>query len=179
MSDILEPQSPMPEPHREELVTNPYEREFLESREAPHIAGQLPSGPVEGEDFILRSASSTGLDLEHRGVIIGTFTMVFLSFITFWAPGLSGLLAGTFGGFFAKRWKRAFLAAAIASVATPALLAFLYGWMRTGSYYFLYGLGFGRWTALHIVSLFIGAAAGVYSRPLAERRGLQREVPVE
>ena len=179
MSDILEPQKPTPEPRREELVDNPYEREFLESREASHIAGELPSGPVEGTDYILRSASNNGVELEHRGLIIGAFTMVLIGFATFWAPGVSGLLAGAFGGFFAKRWKRAFLAAGMASVATPAMLAFLEGWTKTGSYHFLSGMGFWQWTALHIVCLFIGAASGVYSRPLAERRGLQREVPIE
>lgn len=179
MSDILESQKPLVEPRGEELVANPYEREFLESREAAPVVGSLPSGPVEGVDYVLRSEGNTGLAFEQRGLLIGAFTMVLISFLTFWAPGVSGLLAGAFGGFFAKRWKRAFIAAGMASVATPAMLAFLEGWTRTGSLNFLSGMSFWQWTALHVVGLFVGAASGVYSRPLAERRGLQRELPVE
>ncbi len=179
MSELFDPNSPKPRTRREALEKEPCERGFLGGREIRTTATEpLPDIQETGyRDVVAQSSQS--VELKHRGFVIGTFTMVLISLITFFAPGLNALLGGVFGGFFAKRWGRAFAAAAVASVMVPAIFAFFFGFDTPDFLYLFYGLGFWGWTALHVVCMFIGAAAGVYSRPLAERRRIRREVTVE
>lgn len=170
MSDIIEPQDRLPqrsqEPEAQESVLRA--RGYPATETEP--SASLDNGPVE--------VRPGGLELQHRGLIIGATTMVVISFLTFWVPGLGAILAGMAGGFAAKRWGRAFVAAAIASAVVPATLVVLNVMKATGDLRFLWGLGFTNWTILHVVSLFIGAALGVYSCPLVERSGgLRRELP--
>jgi hypothetical protein len=113
------------------------------------------------------------LVFHNRGFIIATLTMVFVSALLFFAPVLNSLLGGVFGGFYARRWGRALASAAVASVAVPGLFLFLYGWDTPDLNYMFYGLGFGGFTALHILGTFLGALAGVASRPLEERGRLR------
>jgi hypothetical protein len=109
------------------------------------------------------------LVFQNRGFIIATLTMVLVSSVLFFAPLLNGLMGGVFGGFYARRWGRALASAAVASVAVPGLFLFLYGWDTPDLNYMFYGLGFGGFAALHILGTFLGALAGVASRPLEER----------
>jgi hypothetical protein len=180
MSDINDTQGPQPRTRREILEDQKCERGVWGGREVRATASEpLPDIEETGyHGVMVRESPSTGVEIKHRGLFIGAFTMVFVSAILFFAPFFNSLLAGAFGGFFAKRWGRAFGAAAIASVAVPALFAFFYGFDTPDFLYLFYGLGFWGWTALHVVGLFIGTASGVYSRPLAERRGFRREVTV-
>ncbi|HEX8435958.1 hypothetical protein [Archangium sp.] len=181
MSDITDNQGPQPRTRREILEDQQCERGVWGGREVHATASEpLPDIQETGyQGVMVRETPTHGVEIKHRGLVIGAFTMVFMSTLLFFAPFLNSLMAGAFGGFFAKRWGRAFGAAAIASVAVPAIFAFFYGFFDTPDFYNLfYGLGFGGWTALHVVGLLIGTASGVYSRPLAERRGLRREVTV-
>ena len=178
MADIHDPSNHQPPTRREVLERGPSERGFLGDRVALTTATE-PRPEVHevlDSDAVLKTEGPGGLVFQNRGILIGAFAMVFINLITFWMPGMSALLAGAFGGFFAKRWKSGMVAAAIASVALPATLAFLRLWMRTDTSYFLLGINFFLYALLNAVCLFLGAAAGVYSRPLAERRGLSREV---
>jgi hypothetical protein len=177
MSEIIDPKNPKPKTRREVLEDSQCERGLLGGREILTTATEpLPDIQESGYRLVdVREMPTHGLEIKHRGLVIGAFTMVLVSLITFYMPFLNGMLGGVFGGFFAKRWGRAFGAAAVASVAVPALIAFLYGFDTPDLLYFMYGLGFWGWTALHVVGLLIGTAAGVYSRPLADRRSLRRE----
>jgi hypothetical protein len=171
MSETIDPQSP------KQPMTR---REALEKGQGIRstVSEPLPDVMESGYHGVL--VRSDQVTLKHRGFMIAAFTMVFVSFITFYIPFLNALLGGAFGGFFAKRWGPAFGAAAVASVAVPGLLAFLYDFgTRGGFLFFLSGLGFWGWTALHVAGMFIGAASGVYSRPLADRRGVPRELTGE
>lgn len=178
MSDILDPQNTPPVTRREILENGPSEKGLLGARTSYTTATEpLPEVVDSGDrDFRLEPSLNTGVQFEQRGLVIGAFTMVFISFALFWVPVLGAMLAGAFGGFFAKRWKSGFMAAAFASVAVPIALAFLNLWMKTGALNFTYGMNFLGWSALHIVAMFIGTAAGVYSRPHAERRGLREDI---
>ena len=168
MSDIIDPQSPVPPKRRPEVSDESAVRAAAYPSSTED--GYFPQGPV-----LVRSSD---FEMKHRGLAIGAFSMVIISLLTFWMPGFGSLMAGLTGGFFAKRWGRAFAAAAFASVAVPLTMAFLNGMKATGDLRFLYGLGFRDWTILHIVSLFLGAAMGVYSCPLEDRSGgLRRELP--
>ncbi len=181
MSEFIDPRNPKPRTRREVLEDGQCERGLLGGREIHTTATEpLPDIQESGyTELLVREVPTDGLRFKDRGLVIGAFTMTFIGLITFWVPFLNGMLAGVFGGFFAKRWKRAFVAAAIASVAVPATIAFFYGFDTPDLLYFMYGLGFWRWTALHVLGMFLGAAAGVYSRPLADRRTLRRHVTVE
>jgi hypothetical protein len=102
-----------------------------------------------------------------RNILVGSIlTMFITSFATFWLPMFNGLLGGTFGGYHAGRLKRALGAAAVNSVAVPAVLAFLMFITRNNSSHLFYGLGFRGWVLLHVLGTFIGAVAGAASRPL-------------
>jgi hypothetical protein len=178
MSDIIEPQDRV-FVRRQGLIVDdsldPVPAEGSALRANAYPASDVEPGDFTDGPVLVRSS---GFELQHRGITIGALTMVTISFLTFWVPGLGAILAGMAGGFFAKRWGRAFLSAAIASVAVPAALVFLDTMKATGDLRFLWGLGFANWTLLHIVSLFIGAALGVYSCPLVDRSGgLRRELP--
>jgi hypothetical protein len=171
MSDIIDPKGSTPvNPRSDVFVDQTREQELVEGSEVRAAAYSLDDGPVE-----VRSSNPS---LKHRGLTIGALTMITVSFITFWIPGLGSLMAGFFGGFFAKRWKRSFIAAALASVAVPLILRFLDIMRPEQGLHDLYGIGLVNWTILHIVSLFIGTAIGVYSCPLVERSGgLRQELP--
>lgn len=179
MSEFIDPQNPRPKTRREVLEDGQCDRGLLGGREV-HTTASEPMPDIQDSGYhevLVRETPTEGIPFKNRGLTIGAFTMVFVSLITFWMPFLNGMLGGVFGGFFARRWKRAFLAAAMASVAVPATIAFLYGFDTPDLLYFMYGLGFWRWTALHVLGMFIGAAAGVYSRPVADRRRfLRREI---
>jgi hypothetical protein len=181
MSEFIDPQNPKPKTRREVLEDGQCDRGFLGGREVRTTATEpLPDIEETGyHEVLVRETPTNGLPIKNRGFTIAAFTMTFVGLITFWLPFLNGLLGGVFGGFFAKRWKRAFAAAALASVAVPAAIAFFYGFDTPDLLYFMYGLGFWRWTALYVLGMFLGTAAGVYSRPLADRRGLRREITVE
>ncbi|HYO57699.1 hypothetical protein [Archangium sp.] len=181
MSESHDPKNPRPKTRREILEDSQCARGLLGGREVLTTPTEpLPDIEETGyHEVAVREMPTNGLEIKHRGIVIGAFTMVLVSLITFYMPFFNGMLGGVFGGFFARRWGRAFVAAAVASVAVPATIAFFYGFDTPDLLYFLYGLGFWRWTALHVVGLLIGAAAGVYSRPLADRRGSRREVTVE
>ncbi|OJH41380.1 hypothetical protein [Cystobacter ferrugineus] len=172
MSDIIDPKGSAPvNPRSNVFVDQTRGQEQVEGSEVRAAAyGCLDDGPV-----LVRS---TNPPMKHRGLTIGTLTMVTVSLITFWMPGLGSLMAGVFGGFFAKRWKRSFIAAALASVAVPLILRFLDIMRPEQGLHDLYGIGMVNWTIVHIVSLFIGTAIGVYSCPLVERSGgLRQELP--
>lgn len=180
MSDTFDPKNPRPQTRREILESGQCERDIM-GRPMVHTTITEPLPDIEESNYPevpAREVPINGLELKHRSVVIGAFTMVLISVITFFIPGFNALLGGLFGGFFARRWGRAFAAAAIASVAVPAFFAFLYGWDTPDMLYLFYGLGFWGWSIINAVCMFIGAAAGVYSCPLAERRGFQRELPV-
>lgn len=181
MSEFIDPQNPKPKTRREVLEDGQCQRGMLGGREIRTTASEpLPDIQDSGYHGVLvRETPTEGIPIKNRGLVIGAFTMTFVGLITFWMPFLNGMLGGVFGGFFAKRWKRAFAAAAIASVAVPAAIAFFYGFDTPDLLYFMYGLGFWRWTALHVLGTFLGTAAGVYSRPLPERRSLRRHITVE
>ncbi|MFY0571889.1 hypothetical protein ACN28E_49780 [Archangium lansingense] len=181
MSEFIDPKNPRPKTRREVLEDGQCDRGILGGRELRTAATEpLPDIEETGYHGVaVRDVPAEGLPIKNRGFVIGAFTMTFVGLITFWMPFLNGLLGGVFGGFFAKRWKRAFVAAAVSSVAVPAIIAFFYGFDTPDLLYFMYGLGFWRWTALHVLGTFLGAAAGVYSRPLADRRGLRRDITVE
>ncbi|ATB43959.1 hypothetical protein CYFUS_009440 [Cystobacter fuscus] len=170
MSDIIDPKGSVPVNPRSDVFVDQTRGQELEGSQVRAAAFSLDDGPV-----LVRSGDLT---LKNRGLIIGTLTMVTVSLITFWMPGLGSLMAGFFGGFFAKRWKRSFIAAALASVAVPLILRFLDLMRPVQGLHDLYGIGMVNWTILHIVSLFIGTAIGVYSCPLVERSGgLRQELP--
>lgn len=178
MSDVDDPKKPRPRSRREILEDPRHERGLWGGPEV-HTTASEPMPDIEETGYhgvAVREVPTNGLEIKNRGIVIGAFTMTFVGLITFWMPFLNGMLGGVFGGFFAKRWKRAFAAAAVASVAVPAAIAFFYGFDTPDLLYFMYGLGFWWWTALHVLGTFLGAAAGVYSRPLLERRGPRREV---
>ena len=178
MSDNIDDQGPKPRTRREALENPQCDRGILGGREI-HTTASEPIPDFEETGYhgvIVREAPADGIPIRNRGLFIGTATMVGVSAILFWVPFFNSLMAGAFGGFFARTWGRAFKAAALASVAVPAFFAFLYGWDTPDFYYLFYGLGFWGWTALHVVGLFIGAASGVYSRPVAERRRFPREI---
>jgi hypothetical protein len=178
MSEPIDPNNPRPRTRREVLEDAQCERGILGGREIRTTAAE-PLPDIEEStyrDVLVRETPTNGVEIQHRGFVISAFTMVFLAVILFFAPGLNSLLAGAFGGFFARRWGRAFAAAAFASVAVPAFFAFLYGWDTPDLLYLFYGLGFWGWSLLNAVGMFIGAASGVYSRPVADRRGFRRDV---
>jgi hypothetical protein len=179
MSEFIDPQNPKPKTRREVLEDGQCERGLLGGREVRTTASEpLPDIQDSGyHEVLVLETPTEGIPFKNRGLVIGAFTMVFVGLITFWMPFLNGMLGGVFGGFFARTWKRAFVAAALASVAVPATIAFFYGFDTPDLLYFMYGLGFWRWTALHVLGMFIGAAAGVYSRPEADRRRfIRREI---
>ena len=179
MSDIIDPmRSVLPVSQRDTLVTEDSLHQAalgtseLRSAAYPHME---VSEHYDLEPVIVRSSE---FQLHNRGQLMSGFAMVAIAFIGFWMPVIGSLVAGLVGGVLARRWGRAFLSAAVATVAVPAILVFLNTMKATGHERFLLGLGFGNWMILHVVSLFIGAAIGVYSCPLVLRSGgLRREPP--
>jgi hypothetical protein len=177
MSDTIDPKSPKPLTRREALEEHKYERGLWGPEIRATASEPLPDIEETGYHGVLvRETPSNGIEIKHRGLVVSAFTMVVVSLITFYMPFLNALLGGVFGGFFARRWGRAFGAATVASVTVPALIAFFYGFDTPDLLYFLYGLGFWGWTALHVVGMFIGAACGVYSCPVEDRRARPRQV---
>jgi hypothetical protein len=177
MSEPIDPKSPQPTTRREVLEGGHREKGVWGPEIHANATEPMPNIQESNYlDVLVRPMPMQGVEFKNRGLVIGVLTMTAVSLITFYIPFLNALLGGVFGGFFAKRWGRAFKAAAIASVAVPATLAFFYGFDTPDLLYFMYGLGFWGWTALHVAGMFIGAAAGVYSRPLADRRGLSRGI---
>lgn len=168
-------QGPKPRTRSEILADERCERGFW-GREVHATATEpLPDiAETSYRDVLAREVPTNGLELKHRGLVISTLTMVGVSLITFYAPLFNSLMGGTFGGFFAKHWGRAFAAAALASVAVPGAFAFFYGFDSPDLLHMFYGLGFWGFAALNALGMFIGAAAGVYSRPLEERRASPR-----
>lgn len=178
MSDIIDPKNPQPRTRREVLEDSQCERGLMGGRVVRTGAAE-PLPDIEETTYrevLVREAPSDGVPILHRGFVIATFTMVFIAAILFFAPGFNALMAGAFGGFFARRWGRAFTAAAFASVLVPAVFAFLFAWRTPDPLYLFYGMGFWGWSVLNAVCMFIGAAAGVYSRPLADRRTIHRDI---
>jgi hypothetical protein len=175
MSDNIDDQVLKPRTRREILEDQNCERGVW-GREVHATASEpLPEiADTTYQGVLVRETPINGLELKNRGLVISVLTMVGVSLMTFYFPFLNSLLGGVFGGFFAKRWGRAFTAAAIASVAVPATLGFLYAFDSPDFLYMFYGLGFWGFAALNAVGMFIGAASGVYSRPLADRRALPR-----
>ncbi|WIG93526.1 hypothetical protein [Myxococcus sp. SDU36] len=105
------------------------------------------------------------INLVHNRLIVSTLVMALTSLALFFLPMFNGLLAGTFGGFHARRLPRALGAATLSAVAVPTALAFLiFIGMATQSHLF-YGLGFWGYTALYVIGLFIGAVTGAISHP--------------
>jgi hypothetical protein len=170
MSEKVPHEGPKPRTRSEILADEQCERGIW-GREVHAIATEpLPDISETGyHDVLAREVPTNGLELKHRGLVISTLTMVGVSLITFYAPFFNSLLGGVFGGFFAKRWGRAFAAAAIASVAVPGAFAFFYGFDSPDLLHLFYGLGFWGFAMLNALGMFIGAASGVYSRPLADR----------
>lgn len=177
MSEPIDPHSTHPLTRREALERAQQEKGLFGPRVRTTATEPLPDIEETGYSGVL--LRSDRVELKHRGFMIAVFTMVLVSGITFYIPFFNGLLGGVFGGFFAKRWGRAFGAALAASIAVPGLIAFFYGWDTPDLLYFLSGLGFWGWTALHVLGLFIGAAGGVYSRPVSDRHALSREATGE
>jgi hypothetical protein len=175
MSEEIHHKGPKPRTRSEILADEHCER-GLWGREVHATATEpLPDIAETGYQGVLaREVPTNGLELKHRGLVISTLTMVGVSLITFYFPLINSLMGGVFGGFFARRWGRAFAAAALASVAVPGTLAFFYGFDSPDFLYMFYGLGFWGFAALNALGMFIGAASGVYSRPLADRRAFPR-----
>jgi hypothetical protein len=115
-----------------------------------------------------------GITLKHHNFVVSTATMIVTSLVLFFIPLFNGLLGGTFGGFHARRLPRALLAAAVSSVAVPGVLRFLYLFDTPDFLRMFGGLGFNGWAMLHVIGTFIGAVAGVASRPLALTGRLRR-----
>jgi hypothetical protein len=169
MSEKIENEGQHPRTRREVLEGHKYEKGFWGPE--VHATSEEPLPDEEHSGYHDVQVRSDRIELKHGGLLASATYMTLLSLITFFIPLFNGLLGGFFGGFRAHRWGRAFGAAAVASVLVPGLFAFFYGFFDTpDTLYLFYGLGFWGWTALHVVGLFIGAAAGVYSRPLADRR---------
>jgi len=175
MSENINDQGPKPRTRREVLEDQNGERGMW-GREVHATATEpLPEISETGyQDVMVRETPVNGLEFKNRGLVISVLTMTLVSLATFYFPFLNSLLGGVFGGFFAKRWGRAFTAAAISSVAVPGTIGFLYAFDTPDLHYMFYGMGFWGFVALNAVGMFIGAAAGVYSRPLADRRALPR-----
>ena len=182
MSDPIDLKSPQPLTRREILERGQYDSRAILGGPQVRVTTTEPLPDIEESGYrevLVRETPTDGLPIARRGLFIGAATMIFVGLITFFMPFLNGLLGGLFGGFFAKRWGRAFAAAAVASVVVPGVFAFLYGFDQPDFYYLFYGLGFWGWTALTATGFFLGAASGVYSRPLAERGHLLRRVRAE
>ncbi|QDE93364.1 hypothetical protein BHS06_32690 [Myxococcus xanthus] len=101
----------------------------------------------------------------HNRFIVSTLVMAFISLTLFFLPMFNGLLAGTFGGFHARRLPRALGAAALSAVAVPAALAFFLFIGSATQGHIFYGLGFWGYTALYVIGIFIGAVTGAISHP--------------
>lgn len=114
------------------------------------------------------------ITLKHKNFVVSTATMIITSLVTFFIPLFNGLLGGTFGGFHARRLPRALAAATVSAVAVPAFIRFLYLFDTPDFLRMFYGLGFNGWALLHVIGTFIGAVAGVASRPLALTGRLHR-----
>ena len=104
--------------------------------------------------------------LKHNRFDVSVLTMVLISTVTFFIPLFNGLLAGTFGGFHAGRPRRALGAALVASVVVPAAFYVAFNVFSVGGERIFLGLGWGNWTMLHVIGMFIGALCGASSRPV-------------
>jgi hypothetical protein len=113
-----------------------------------------------------------GIALKHHIGVVSTMAMVLTSFITFWMPVFNGLLGGLLGGYHAGNMKRALGAAVVSSAAVPGLLWFLNFMSEQPGLLFLMGLSFKEWIIAHVIGTFLGAIAGVYSRPKFTERDL-------
>lgn len=179
MSDIIDPQRPVvPPARRDSLVVDETLHQASLGASELRSAAYPPTEVAEHYDLEPVIVRSSNLEFKNRGQLMSGFAMVAIAFIGFWIPVVGSLAAGLVGGVLARRWGRAFLSAAVATVAVPGILVVLNALKATGDLRFLLGLGFGNWMILHVVSLFVGAAMGVYSCPLVLRSGgLRREPP--
>ncbi|AFE07546.1 hypothetical protein COCOR_07457 [Corallococcus coralloides DSM 2259] len=143
-------------------VTNSSDRLHLRNAQVDYTV--LPPGVRVEESYFT---------LKHNRFDVSVLTMVLISAITFFIPLFNGLLAGTFGGFHAGRPRRALAAAAVASVVVPAAFYVAFNVFSVGGERIFLGLGWGNWTLLHVIGLFIGALCGAASRPV-----FTGEVPV-
>jgi hypothetical protein len=109
------------------------------------------------------------IEPRHNTFVVSVATMVITSLVLFWAPLFNSMLGGVFGGFHARTWGRAMGAAVVNSIVVPAIILFAYGFNQPDLLRFFYGLGIEGWVILHVVGTFVGAACGVYSRPLVDR----------
>ncbi len=142
---------------------------------AQHIMTQDPekalSGPETRYEYVRREIppdltfKPDTINPIHNRFIVSTVVMVLTSLALFFLPLFNGLLAGAFGGFHARRMSRALAAAAFASVAVPATLAFLLFIGTATQSHLFWGLGFWGYTALYVIGMFIGAATGAVSSP--------------
>ncbi|QAT88615.1 hypothetical protein EJ065_7090 [Corallococcus coralloides] len=145
-----------------ERVARPAHRYPLENGRADYVT--FPPGTRVEESRIV---------WKHNRFDVSVLTMVLISTVTFFIPLFNGLLAGTFGGFHAGRPRRALAAAAVASVVVPAAFYVAFNVFSVGGVRIFLGLGWGNWTLLHVIGLFIGALCGAASRPV-----FTGEVPV-
>lgn len=155
----IPPGAPLPETRREIVERWP---EGVQVRGTGHE----PRPDAEPTDWSNEQVRPERIELQHHGLVVGTVAMVVVSLLFFWAPVFNGLAAGVVGGFFARRMGPALVAAAIAAVAVPGAFYVLYHVFQVPDVLRLfYGLGLWGWSALHAVSLVIGAVSGVVSRP--------------
>lgn len=143
----------------------------------PRSYATEPPRPIDVMDMpvgVSVRPSLNYIEPKHNTFIVSVATMVFTSLITFYIPLFNGLLGGVFGGFHARRWGRALGAALVNSLVVPAILLFAYGFDTPDLQRLFYGLGVQGWLALHVIGTFIGAVAGVASRPLALTGRLRR-----
>jgi hypothetical protein len=120
----------------------------------------------------------SGIYFKDNVFVVSVATMVITSLVTFFIPLFNGLLAGAFGGYHAGRMKRALGAALASSILVPATLLFFFSFSYSfelgQSSRLFWGLGFGGWTALHVIGTFLGAVSGAASRPLVTDRNQHR-----
>jgi hypothetical protein len=155
----IPPGAPRPETRREIVERWP---EGVQVR----ATGHEPRPDEEPTDWRNEQVRPDRIELRHHGLVVGTVAMVVVSLLFFWAPVFNGLVAGVMGGFFARRMGPALLAAAMTAVAVPgAFYVLYYAFQVPDILRLFYGLGFGGWSALHAVSLALGAVSGVASRP--------------
>ncbi|WP_434347150.1 hypothetical protein ACN6A1_02235 [Myxococcus virescens] len=114
----------------------------------------------------------------HNRFIVSTLVMAFISMALFFLPMFNGLLAGTFGGFHARRMPRALGAAALSAIAVPTALAFFLFIGSATQGHIFYGLGFWGYTALYVIGIFIGAVTGAISHPFWTSYKIGEPAPV-
>lgn len=138
----------------------------------PRSYGTEPARPIDAmemPDGCTVIEEGNYIEPRHNTFIVSVATMVITSLVLFWAPLFNSMLGGVFGGFHARTWGRAMGAAVLNSILVPAIILFAYGFDQPDLLRFFYGLGIEGWIILHVIGTFVGAACGVYSRPLVDR----------